>query len=326
MDDEENVEELFQEADMPQNPGFYAIIPAHIRYCKDLEPMARLLYAEITCLTHQKGYCWAKNEYFAQLYQVDIRSIKNWISSLQAKGFIKCQIVRNGFHQRRRIWISPEIQKMFTKGKNCHHVGKKISPGPGDTPYYINNKEKKEMSDIASDQGKPAVCLSEPSARLTQIFYEKIKEINPKIRKPNFKSWGRVFELMLRVDNRTEHELNSIITYIVDQHENPKDEFTWSKAVQSPEKLRKHFASIWMEITSNNKLKKNLQHNINYQMRSQEAAAKFVKKYFNIASSKKIRLNDFVDHLEIGNDRLYYTNPKFEELLTHYERKYFGAS
>ena len=41
------------------NPGYYAVIPANVRYDKRLKPNAKLLFGEITCLTNKKGFCWA---------------------------------------------------------------------------------------------------------------------------------------------------------------------------------------------------------------------------------------------------------------------------
>jgi hypothetical protein len=36
--------------------GLFAVIPSCVRYCKDLEPNAKLLYAEITALSDSEGY------------------------------------------------------------------------------------------------------------------------------------------------------------------------------------------------------------------------------------------------------------------------------
>lgn len=71
-----------------QQKAYYAIIPANVRYDKDLAPNAKLLYGEITALCNEKGYCWASNQYFAELYGVSILSIKRWVNSLVTKGYV----------------------------------------------------------------------------------------------------------------------------------------------------------------------------------------------------------------------------------------------
>ncbi|MEE0473740.1 MAG: helix-turn-helix domain-containing protein [Holdemanella biformis] len=68
--------------------SYYAIIPANVRYDKDLAPNAKLLYGEITTLCNEKGYCWASNQYFAELYGVSVLSIKRWVNSLVNKGYV----------------------------------------------------------------------------------------------------------------------------------------------------------------------------------------------------------------------------------------------
>ncbi len=109
-------------------PSFYAIIPANVRYCKALEPSAKLLYGEITALSQIEGYCWATNDYFAQLYDVDVRTVKRWIASLAEQKFIKITSTKEGIKTLRKLWITPEIQKMFTKGQKCHGGGDKNVP------------------------------------------------------------------------------------------------------------------------------------------------------------------------------------------------------
>lgn len=74
-------------------PSYYSIIPADVRYDKRLNFGARLLYSEITALSNKNGFCWASNQYFAELYDVSKNTISLWIKSLIEYGYTKTEIV-----------------------------------------------------------------------------------------------------------------------------------------------------------------------------------------------------------------------------------------
>lgn len=74
-------------------PAFYAIIPADVRYDKNLKPNAKLLYGEVTALCNERGYCWAGNEYFAKLYGVNLKTISVWISQLVSKKYLLRELI-----------------------------------------------------------------------------------------------------------------------------------------------------------------------------------------------------------------------------------------
>jgi DnaD/phage-associated family protein len=71
--------------------SYYAIIPANVRYAK-ITNGAKLLYGEITALCNEKGYCWATNKYFADLYEVDKSTIKKWLKALADNNFISTKL------------------------------------------------------------------------------------------------------------------------------------------------------------------------------------------------------------------------------------------
>ena len=76
-----------------QHRGYYAVVPANVRYDEDLSPNAKLLYGEITALSNERGYCWAGNNYFSELYKKDKSTIARWIKQLEDKGYIVRQVV-----------------------------------------------------------------------------------------------------------------------------------------------------------------------------------------------------------------------------------------
>lgn len=78
--------------DIKPHPNYYAIIPASVRYHKDLKPSEKLMYAEITALSNAYGYCWAENKYFAELYDAHKSTVSKWISNLEKLGFIKVEL------------------------------------------------------------------------------------------------------------------------------------------------------------------------------------------------------------------------------------------
>jgi len=91
---------------MMEKPSYYAIIPANVRYNNEIKPNAKLLYGEITCLSNNEGFCWAMNQYFAELYEVDKKTISRWIGQLKKFGYIDVQVnYREGTKQIKSRYI-----------------------------------------------------------------------------------------------------------------------------------------------------------------------------------------------------------------------------
>lgn len=88
----------------PMDRAYYAVIPAQVRYDKELKPNAKLLYGELTALCNQMGYCWASNEYFAQLYGLAEATISRLIAQLERRGYIRCEMEPTAKGSRRRIY------------------------------------------------------------------------------------------------------------------------------------------------------------------------------------------------------------------------------
>jgi len=224
-------------------------IPAKIWLSDGISIQAKVLWAEIWSLYDQeKGGCYASDEYLMNFLRLGQSRFHEVLKELRDLGLVK----NVSFNGRERVIkaISPDLndeedsgnegsnnQNNEPSGKPEPSLPEKRKPGvrkTGTTPIDIYKKENKDMS--------------EPTVGLTSFFLEKLKEINPKIKQPNLPKWTQEINRLLTTDKRSEEEVRKVIEFLVHDDKNPKGDFTWSQAVQSPEKLRKHFAAIWKQM------------------------------------------------------------------------------
>ena len=78
-----------------ERPAYWAVIPASVRYDQNLPPNAKLLYGEITALSNAKGYCSARNAYFADLFGLGEKSVSRLIAILAKGGYLRVEVIRN---------------------------------------------------------------------------------------------------------------------------------------------------------------------------------------------------------------------------------------
>lgn len=131
-------------------PGYYAIIPAKIRYDEKLSANAKLLYGEITSLASKSGVCWASNEYFAELYKTTIRTIQRWIRQLEESGYIGISFENSenedgSLSSLRCISIDKNVMGGRQK---CHGGGDKNVAEGGDKNVTHNNTSNKNNTSI----------------------------------------------------------------------------------------------------------------------------------------------------------------------------------
>lgn len=132
-----------------QMRSYYAIIPANVRYDQDLTPNAKLLYGEITALCNEKGFCWATNEYFAELYNVSKTSISKWVSLLVQKGYINSEIIyKEGTKEILNRYLS--LVKYPIEEKLNRGIEEKLK----DNNTYINNTMNNTINNIKEESNK----------------------------------------------------------------------------------------------------------------------------------------------------------------------------
>ncbi|OIQ16561.1 MAG: hypothetical protein BM557_09615 [Flavobacterium sp. MedPE-SWcel] len=181
-------------------PGYYALIPASVRYDNELKPNAKLLYGEITALCNAEGYCWADNDYFAQLYDVNIKTISRWISQLRDRDYIEVEILHNSGNKR-RITID---KKVTTSCRKDHDLvtERALASDEKSTPI----KENTTYNNTINREGEPLEFLEKtyPSvferlmmkykSRLGNDFKLVCDDYNAKVKKENLDFKSNVLE------------------------------------------------------------------------------------------------------------------------------------
>ena len=121
---------------MNEQPSYYSIITANVRYDNRLTDSEKLLFAEITSLSNKFCYCTATNSYFAKLYEVVKETISRRISNLNKYGYLKIEIIKNGNEVKQR--------KMYPLTQSSIPIDVKINTpidNSVNTPIDANVKE-----------------------------------------------------------------------------------------------------------------------------------------------------------------------------------------
>lgn len=135
-------------------PSYYAIIPANVRYDKALPAGAKLMYGEITALSNAKGYCFASNGYFAELYGCTPQAISKWIKALETGGYVKIKYVGESGKQERRVSIAVDAYQPQLGGVSTQVDGVSTTVEYNNTSTLIQ-EDKSEAPAEKSDFFSP---------------------------------------------------------------------------------------------------------------------------------------------------------------------------
>jgi len=138
-------------------PNYYAIIPASVRYDKNLTEGAKLLYGEITALANQQGFCFASNRYLSKIYDVSKDTITRWIGQLEKQNYIISEIVRDPETKeviQRKIFLAETIPTC--KNTEYNNTSVNTTSGNSDPPKKLHrfDSERKNLENVILDLGK----------------------------------------------------------------------------------------------------------------------------------------------------------------------------
>jgi len=159
--------------------GYYAVIPATVRYDQRLTNGAKLMYGEITALATERGYCYASNRYFAEIYGVTAETISRMISKLEELDYIEVETspshAAKGGTERKIYLLEQVLDKKI----------KTLVTKMSSTLKRINSKNL--ITDDSLDKNSKESCGAEQDSAPTPPpkFAKEIKEV--------FEYWYQVF-------------------------------------------------------------------------------------------------------------------------------------
>lgn len=233
------------------NKSYFAIIPANVRYDTELTPNAKLLYGEITALCNEKGYCWATNKYFADLYSVSTVSVSKWINLLVEKGYLISELIyKEGTKEIEgrylRIVLYPIKEKFNTPIKEKFK----------DNSTYINNTINNSLLSEQSSDDRLLIKIDINDQNLNEVelvtksFFDLFRKnqlnsgvtVFKKYDQTKLKSWVIHVDRILRIDGVTKERLQLIYKWLK-SGKGRNAEF-WRKNILSTQKLREQYPKL----------------------------------------------------------------------------------
>ena len=98
----------YEESLIPKIP--YIVLPEHILYNRNIQPLAKELYCVINYLNKGKNGCFASNEYLGRIVQIEERTVLKHLATLEWWGYI---IVKNKRKKNRKIFINIDPHKFY---------------------------------------------------------------------------------------------------------------------------------------------------------------------------------------------------------------------
>lgn len=79
---------------MEEQKSYWGVIPGEVFHDKELTAAAKLLYLVLSTMAHRDGYCWPSNETLAAELDLSKRRVRELLSSLQKRGYIRVAVQR----------------------------------------------------------------------------------------------------------------------------------------------------------------------------------------------------------------------------------------
>lgn len=104
---------------------YFTIIPNHVYRNKTLGE-ARFLYGHILTLSNKLGYCYAPNEFLANIMECDVRSISRYIKALEKARLVTVYYAKNS--SRTIQPLDTMVGNKLLKKENKQEINQPLDP------------------------------------------------------------------------------------------------------------------------------------------------------------------------------------------------------
>ena len=100
----------------------WCIIPEEIKNDDSISDAEKIFFGDLTVLSNEKGFCWGKDEEFAELKKKSIRTIQRFFENLENNGYILREVIQISYRsidgalrwkKDRKIWVGKAKLKKF---------------------------------------------------------------------------------------------------------------------------------------------------------------------------------------------------------------------
>ncbi len=176
--------------------GGFGIIPFYLSRDKSIPDGAKLLFSDMWLAQLQTGYCSLSNSELAEIRNVSVRTITNWLCLLKEKSWIKTQYImtQQGEIKQRNIYLNPrpEINNIVEKISEADfYTPRNQFLYPLETSFQvyniredINNKILKNIKkgdpiekNIPASGSPSSPKVDELSANVSSLKIKKVKKL-----------------------------------------------------------------------------------------------------------------------------------------------------
>lgn len=163
------------------NRSAFAVIQAPVLYSKQLNDAEKIIYGHISNLCNEFGYCYATNQYLAELSNKSLAAIKRAIKKLTDLNFIEIHHLPKGKQDERQITLShfpKSVEKEKGKGgssKMSHPQLKSELPGGSKMSHRIIKEEYSNQNTTTTHPNVPAPAQSPGTQNSSSSFKCKNK-------------------------------------------------------------------------------------------------------------------------------------------------------